>query len=345
VPDGGLLLIAEDRTEQLRLSAVRDTLLRTRTATFDSLFESVAVFAPDGRMQLWNRRFCRRLGARRRVPRYHPHIEDLLETIGARLSKPARPSVGDAVRAATLDRKQTRRPCWLDRWAHPRICGRTAARWQRPADGARHHRQPEGRRSPARTQRRALVEADAVKTRFLANMSYEFRTPLTSIGGFAELLQAGLGGELSDQGRRRLRRCDPDLGRKAGRADREPARPVAKRGRDAATRERRDRSAPVPVTQTGRGARRNALRDAGLTLDLRGDKASRAITGDRRRLGRAIGHLLDNAIAATPSGGRILVMLTREQHKDAPGRGSSSPTMVRAWMRRRIGARAGGAQG
>ncbi|MFN5782734.1 MAG: PAS-domain containing protein, partial [Novosphingobium sp.] len=50
LPDGGLLLIAEDRTEQLRLSATRDTLLRTRTATFDSLFESVAVFAPDGRL-------------------------------------------------------------------------------------------------------------------------------------------------------------------------------------------------------------------------------------------------------------------------------------------------------
>merc|ERR1712023_462370 len=57
IPDGGLLLIVEDRTEQLRLSAMRDTLLRTRTATFDSLFESIAVFAPDGRMQLWNRRF------------------------------------------------------------------------------------------------------------------------------------------------------------------------------------------------------------------------------------------------------------------------------------------------
>ncbi|OYX16249.1 MAG: histidine kinase, partial [Sphingomonadales bacterium 32-67-7] len=39
LPDGGLVLIAEDRTEQLALSAVRDTLLRTRTAMLDSLFE------------------------------------------------------------------------------------------------------------------------------------------------------------------------------------------------------------------------------------------------------------------------------------------------------------------
>src|SRR5690606_24172289 len=38
MPDGGLVFIAEDRTEQLALSAGRDTLLRTRTATFDSLF-------------------------------------------------------------------------------------------------------------------------------------------------------------------------------------------------------------------------------------------------------------------------------------------------------------------
>ena len=47
----------------------------------------------------------------------------------------------------------------------------------------------------------ALVEADAVKTRFLANMSYEFRTPLTSITGFAEMLREGVAGELSDTGR------------------------------------------------------------------------------------------------------------------------------------------------
>jgi hypothetical protein len=45
MPDGGLLMIFEDRTEQLQLSATRDTLLRTRTATFDNLFEAGRVRA------------------------------------------------------------------------------------------------------------------------------------------------------------------------------------------------------------------------------------------------------------------------------------------------------------
>ncbi len=97
-PDGGLLLIAEDRTEQLRLSANRDTLLRTRTATFDSLFESIAVFAPDGKLQLWNRRFAADWGLDDTILDTHPRIETLLERIAMRLKKPERAkTVGDVV--------------------------------------------------------------------------------------------------------------------------------------------------------------------------------------------------------------------------------------------------------
>ena len=51
------------------------------------------------------------------------------------------------------------------------------------------------------------------------------------------------------------------------------------------------------------------IKAANLTLDMRGDKNAGRREGDRRRLGRAIGHLIDNAIAATPEGGRILVEL------------------------------------
>ena len=52
LPDGGLRLFLEDRTEQLRLASARDTLLRVRAATFDNLFEAISVFASDGRLYL-----------------------------------------------------------------------------------------------------------------------------------------------------------------------------------------------------------------------------------------------------------------------------------------------------
>jgi signal transduction histidine kinase len=55
------------------------------------------------------------------------------------------------------------------------------------------------------------------------------------------------------------------------------------------------------------------ISEGGQTLDLRGDKSAGRMTGDRRRLARAIGHLLDNAIVATPRGGKIQVELGHQR--------------------------------
>src|SRR3546814_490935 len=52
-----------------------------------------------------------------------------------------------------------------------------------------------------RERNEALEAADKAKTAFLSRMSYELRTPLTSIGGFGEMLQAGYAGKLGDQQR------------------------------------------------------------------------------------------------------------------------------------------------
>ena len=332
MPDGGLMLIAEDQTEQLRLSASRDTLLRTRTATFDSLFESLGVFAPDGKMQLWNRRFAQDWGLDAEFLDTHPKIDRLLERIGARLQRPAQARlVGDVVRAATLDRQQkTGRAVLAD--------GRTLEFAGVPLpDGnglltVLDITDSQKAEAALRERNAALVEADAVKTRFLANMSYEFRTPLTSIGGFAELLEAGLGGELSEQGREYVAAILTSVQRLGEQIETVLDLSQSEAGLLPLATEELDLA---PFVTRLVEERAEAIRSAGLTLDLRADRAAGRIKADRRRLSRALGHLIDNAIAATQHGGRILVDLspveggTRVVISD-DGPGMDSATLARA---------------
>ena len=307
-PDGGLLLIVEDRTEQLQIAANRDTLLRTRTATFDSLFESVAVFAPDGRMQLWNRRFARDWGLDAEFLDTHPHVEALLERIGARLKRPQLAgAVGDAVRGATLDRRQAGgRAALAD--------GRTLRFTGVPLpDGngllaVLDITDSQKAEAALKERNAALLEADAIKTRFLANMSYEFRTPLTSIGGFAELLQAGLGGALDAQGQEYVADILTSVARLGEQIESVLDLAQSEAGLLPLAQEPIDMFPFVTALVDERAAR---IKAAGLTLDFRGDRSAGQVMGDPRRLERAIGHLVDNAIAATPTGGRILMQLER----------------------------------
>ena len=310
MPDGGLVMVAEDLTEQLALSATRDTLLRTRTATFDSLFESLAVFAPDGRLQLWNRRFVADWGLEDEFLDAHPHIEALLEQVVGKLSKPAQgKAIGEVVRAATLDRRQQGgRVALAD--------GRTLEFAGVPLpDGnglltVLDITDSQKAEDALRERNLALEEADTVKTRFLANMSYEFRTPLTSIGGFAELLESGAAGELSSQGKEYVAAILESVARLGEQIETVLDLSQSEAGLlplDLTTVEL------FPFVTAIVRDRETAVANAGLTLDLRGDRSSGTIEADKRRLARAIGHIVDNAIAATAPGGKILVDLSRSK--------------------------------
>lgn len=310
MPDGGLVLVAEDRSEQLALSAMRDTLLRTRTATFDSLFEALAVFAPDGRPQLWNRSFPAIWGLPEEIFDEHPHVDQLLDRIAEGLARPGmRKAIGEVVRAATLDRTQKGGRVMLSD-------GRTLEFAGVPL--------PDGNglltvidvtdstkaEEALRERAQALEEADAVKTRFLANMSYEFRTPLTSIGGFAELLQSGMAGPLSEQAQEYVAAIIASVERLSSQIESVLDLTQSEVGLLPIAAE--DVDLLAFTTQVVR-AREEAIEAKNITLDLRGDKGAGTVSADARQLGRAIGNLLDNAISATPEGGRILVALSRRK--------------------------------
>ncbi|RPF72552.1 PAS domain-containing sensor histidine kinase [Aurantiacibacter spongiae] len=347
MPDGGLVLVAEDRSEQLALSATRDTLLRTRTATFDSLFESLGVFAPDGRMQLWNRSFPAIWGIPEEFFDEHPHVDKLLDRISNRLARPGqRKAIGEVVRAATLDRRQMGGQVMLSD-------GRTLEFAGVPL--------PDGNglltvmdvtdstkaEEALRERASALEEADAVKTRFLANMSYEFRTPLTSIGGFAELLQSGVAGELSEQGKEYAGAIVTSVARLSKQIESVLDLTQSEAGLLPMATEEVDLF--TFTTQVVR-AREDAIEAKNLTLDLRGDRGAGSVMADARQLGRALGNLLDNAIDATPDGGRILVALTRRKSGariviSDNGEGMKPSELARAMDGYRLGGEAGESEG
>src|SRR5258708_24655962 len=107
LPDGGLRLFLEDRTEQLRLASARDTLLRVRAATFDNLFEAISVFASDGRLYLWDRRFCEDWQLDEEWLATHPRVDEL---VPAMARKPGNPTAAPQTRAWGRPRTSERRP-------------------------------------------------------------------------------------------------------------------------------------------------------------------------------------------------------------------------------------------
>ncbi|WP_379547159.1 ATP-binding protein [Qipengyuania sp. DSG2-2] len=309
MPDGGLMLIAEDRTEQLALSATRDTMLRTRTATFDSLFEALAVFAPDGKLQVWNRTFASTWGVEEDLLDTHPAADKLVAAIAPSLARPRRASsIGETIRSATLDRKEKAgRLTMAD--------GRTLEFAGVPLpDGnglltALDVTANEQAETALRERNQALEAADQVKTRFLANMSYEFRTPLTSIGGFAELLDGGVAGELTPQGREYTQAIIDFVARLTEQVENVLDLSQGEAGLLPISKQKLELQ---PFVTGIVREREQAILDKGLSLDLRGAQAAK-LEADPRQLGRAIGQLLDNAITATPKGGKLLVDLSRKK--------------------------------
>jgi len=148
-----------------------------------------------------------------------------------------------------------------------------------------------------------LRKLERVRRDFVANVSHEFKTPLTAIQGFAETLLAGAIDDPQNRIRflqiilehsRRLARLTDDL------------LELSKMDADRIDLEV-DRLSVSQFVQscletTQRTAAEKNLR---VSVNLQGSVPD--IAADRRRLAEVLQNLLDNAVQYTPSGGRIVV--------------------------------------
>lgn len=162
-------------------------------------------------------------------------------------------------------------------------------------------------------QWRALVQQDRQRRELVANISHDLRTPLTSLHGYLETL-AVKGQALDDADRRRYLDTALAQSRKVGRL----AQQLFELARleHGVVQPEAERFSLAELTQDV--FQKFELAAEARQLQLEADFAPDlpAVVADVALIERVLTNLLDNAIQATPAGGRIRVRL----HADAGGR-------------------------
>ncbi len=186
---GGLVVTHEDLSERLALERSFRELTAVQRETIDNLHEGIAVFGSDGRLKLSNPTFRTLWNLDAAAEADGFHITDFVERMRPLLAP-------DAADWTEYARRITARLIGRERSAGrlirsdgtvidyanvPLPDGALLISYLDVTDGVRVE-------MALRQRAEALQEADRLKSEFIANVSFEVRTPLTTIIGFSELL-------------------------------------------------------------------------------------------------------------------------------------------------------------
>ena len=300
-PLGGILLLFSDITDELKLRSRFNAQLQVQTATLDKLNDAVAVFGSDGRMRLHNEAF-----------------EQFWSLSAERLAQ-----AGDFDAIAELCKAVLPDPgLWLGlkaRVADPDPESRVAVSGEgRTADGRiaswRTRPLPDGATLVAFsdvTARReleqalaakeaALQEAHTLKREFVGSVSYELRTPLTTIVGYSELLE--IQPDLPERSRQHAGAIRVAASQLAGSID--DVLDMAQI--DAGEMELSLGDVRVcDLLAEAAEAARAKIEGRGARLTVSCPAEMRPIRADAKRLAQSLDHLLDNAARAVGENGAV----------------------------------------
>jgi len=198
-PQGGVTHLFDDTTERVHLESRYNALMRVQGETLDTLTEGVAVFGPDGRLKLSNPSFSTLWKLPPEVLRLGPHIDEVANLL--RIMAPDEPflaEIGGAVaglrerRTSVSGRIVRRDGTALDCAIAPLPDGATLVTFSDVTATVEVER--------ALTDRNdALERAAALRDDFMSHVSYELRSPLTTIIGFSQMLGEGGAGPLNER--------------------------------------------------------------------------------------------------------------------------------------------------
>ncbi len=195
-PFGGLTYLYEDITEKLALESAFNTQIKVQSATLDTLQEGVAVFGPDGKLKLHNAAFLKIWELSRKDVDGEPHIRTIAAACADKFGDEA---VWERLIQSIVSGAPTRRD-WGEIERNDRTIlsltlsalpdGATLVTFADVTDRSRIE-------NALRERNEALEAADNLKSDFIKHVSYELRTPLNTIKGFAEHLASGIPGALN----------------------------------------------------------------------------------------------------------------------------------------------------
>jgi signal transduction histidine kinase len=186
-PEGGVTYLFDDVTESLDLARRFDGLIRVQRETLDNLAEAVAVFGSNGRAQLFNPAFAKMWKLSPEALREQPHIETVEAWCKPLFDDPVmwrtlREAVTGIENRVEVPLKLERKDgSVLDGMTMPLPDGATMLTFQDITDTENVER-------ALRERNEALETADQMKVDFVHHVSYELRSPLTTIIGFAHFL-------------------------------------------------------------------------------------------------------------------------------------------------------------
>jgi signal transduction histidine kinase len=199
--EGGVTYLYENVTERLSLESRYNALIQVQRETLDTLREGVAVFAPNGRLRLYNEAFATLWSLNPGQLDSEPHVDEIIAWCRTLYDAPEE---WERTKAAVTAIVSARHPyeSQIDRddgsvlacAALPLPDGGTLLTYVDVSDSKRVERA-----LIERTE--ALEAADRLKTAFISHVSYELRTPLTNIIGFSELLASPIAGPLTEKQR------------------------------------------------------------------------------------------------------------------------------------------------
>ncbi len=293
-PFGGLTYVYKDATYELQLESRYNEVIDVQRETLDNLDEGVARFGSDGRLKLYNPAFAQFWNFDSDLLAKEPHIDNLNIAEAAA-------SAWEEVKYSITGLDHSRAPVTGNIATSTRVLhyetvplpdGNTLLTFSDITDSTRMER-------ALRERADALEAADRLKSQFLSNVSYEIRTPLTSILGFAESLHLGIAGPLSPRQKeyvQDIRQSSDDL---KNIIDAIIDLSAIDAGAIELKLEEVDAATVIQAAATKFSAQ---IEKRDLTLNIEVAADAFAFTADQTRVEKVLSNLLSNAIGFSPIG-------------------------------------------